>query len=638
MKLRITRMAGFGRTTPVEFSKAVVTLGSGHGSDVRFDTAWDRGVAPQHARLEWQGDTCHVLDAGSATGTFVDGQRLLAAQAIHGPMEIQLGPGGPRVTVEVIAERESSVVPSPAPMTQSAASPVRAEVFSGARAHTPAKLRIPQGAIIACSILIGLLVAGGIWLAVSKRHDRGAQTPTPLAPLPPLVGTEPPGGPGADKDRLREPKRNGAKLSPEENGIVTEIRKRPSYIALHRFWEEQKPISPYVIGYLGNEDAWYAAMFAYAQKAGEGFPGIFIAECFGEGLGLPGTPTSPPPVMEALKPALLKNPTPSQTATSARHTDSRAFSADAEARSRIQQHFTAYANKLSTTKAAAPKAWAVLMGVNEFESVSPLWSCRNDVAAIAKVLSTQGIFEPERIRILTDTRHGSEDFPTKENVIAAITAVIDQAGPDDVVLIGISSHGGYDPDRGESFFCTVDTKDGMKGIYGSELQALLSKAKARNVLIIIDACHSGGNPALGAAQAFLKRGSPVPTQRQFAAVPESFYERLASARGHVVIRACRADQTTPDLFHIGVGQSLLTLVTLNGLTGDADANGDGIVTLSELRIFVTTAIPKISRLAAEAGEDQSRNHGPLEPTFTSGGFGEAGDLPLTVVAQPNPDR
>lgn len=631
-------MSGFGRTAPVEFSQPVVTLGSGHGSDVRFDATWDRGVAAQHARLEWQGDTCHVLDAGSATGTFANGQRLLSAQAIRGRMEIQLGTGGPRIQVEMIADAAAAGAVAPAPASQGAAQAGLAGISSAPCAHRPAKRRIPRGAILVCSILLGALIAAGIWLAVSKGRGHTVQNPAAPTPLPPPVGIEPPGGPESDHAGSRAPKLGSAKLSPGENETVTKMRSHPSYIALHRFWEQHQPRSPYVNGFLGNEDAWYAALFAYLKNAGEGFPGIFIGECFAPGLTLPGTPTSPPPVMEALKPALLKNPAPSQTDTSVRLPGNRTFQVDAAVRSRVQQRFAAYANGLSATKAATPKAWAVLVGVNEFESITPLWSCRNDVAAMAKVLSTQGIFEPERIRILTDARKGSEDYPTKQNVLAAIGSAIEQAGPDDVLLIGISSHGGYDAERKEAFFCTVDAQKGAMGIYGSELQALLSNAKARNVLIVVDACHSGGNPALGAAQPF-RNGSPATTtQRQFAAVPESFYESLASARGHVVIRACRADQTTPDLFNIGVGQSLLTLVVLNGLTGDADADGDGIVTLSELRIFVTTAIPKISRLAAEAGEDQSENHGPLEPTFTSGGFGEAGDLPLTVVAPPNPSR
>ena len=45
MKLRLTRMSGFGRKKPEEFSKPVVTLGTAAGSDVCFDATWDRGVA-----------------------------------------------------------------------------------------------------------------------------------------------------------------------------------------------------------------------------------------------------------------------------------------------------------------------------------------------------------------------------------------------------------------------------------------------------------------------------------------------------------------------------------------------------------------------------------------------------------------
>ncbi len=171
------------------------------------------------------------------------------------------------------------------------------------------------------------------------------------------------------------------------------------------------------------------------------------------------------------------------------------------------------------------------------------------------------------------------------------------------------------------------------------MNALLAQSKARNILFMIDACHSGGTAAIGPSQSAFPRhfkATADSAARRFATVPERFYDELAQAQGHVVIRACRADQSTPDLAYLGMGQSLLTLVLLEGLTGDADANHDGIVTLSELRIYTTKAIARISKRAAQFGEDQSDNHGALVPTFTSGAIGETGDLPLTVVTAPAP--
>lgn len=100
----------------------------------------------------------------------------------------------------------------------------------------------------------------------------------------------------------------------------------------------------------------------------------------------------------------------------------------------------------------------------------------------------------------------------------------------------------------------------------------------------------------------------------------------------MVIRACRSHQYIPDICTYGHG--ILSTLMVSGLSGDADSNGDGIITLSELRIHITTAIPKIGDRAIELDAQNGINtdgEEPLQPAFTSSSFGEAGDLPLTTV-------
>jgi hypothetical protein len=284
----------------------------------------------------------------------------------------------------------------------------------------------------------------------------------------------------------------------------------------------------------------------------------------------------------------------------------------------LQDRFRSYAaaGSAGSRESSKPQAHAFFVGINRFEDAGAnLAGCRNDVGAQAKVLISQGIFQPENLRLLTDTRAGTPAYPSKANVVRALTELVEKAGPNDVIYLGFSTHGAFDENRKDAFLLMAD----MTYLYGQELMAILAKAKAKNILITMDACHTGGMPGVGAAQ-FAGKDSSAP-------IPDSFYDMLGASRGHVVIRACRADQTTPDIRTLGHG--ILTTVIIGGLTGDADANGDGIVTLSELRIHVTTAIPKISR---RANEIRGGSEDPLEPTFTSSSFGEAGDLPLTVVS------
>jgi len=77
-----------------------VSLGTGPGNTVRLDAVWDKGVSPTHARIfrdaasQWQ-----LEDAGSSTGTFVNGQRVTQRRQVGGSLVIELGHGGPKIEV-----------------------------------------------------------------------------------------------------------------------------------------------------------------------------------------------------------------------------------------------------------------------------------------------------------------------------------------------------------------------------------------------------------------------------------------------------------------------------------------------------------------------------------------------------------
>lgn len=662
MNIRVVRLKGFARGEAKEFSESPVTLGTSPTCSVRFDSGWDKNVAAQHARLERDGSDWLIADAGSAAGTWINGRRVDRPERIDSASEIELGKGGPRMRLETVPAIAAPASPRAARDVSAPAAPLLSPPPARPR-------RIPRSknpTLIVASSALGLLLLGGIswWLLSGKPSAEKLISMSPLPPLmeresptyrrPPAEPAEEPEQPAAEaasapqrQAQAGKPIAGLASLSEEERAMVAKQKAQPMYRGLRQFWTETNTQSPYTRSFLQNEDAWFAGVMAYLRGVNaDSFtvPGLFIGEYFSAGTLLPGTPITPDVLVAQLKPGVMGGTGEGATRTvAAANPRARGFAVSPKALDSLKRQFDAKAKG----SGAKPKAWAVLVGINDFEFVNDLTSCRNDVTALAKVLTTQGIFEPAQVRLLTDARRGTPDYASKANVIAALNDTIRSAAENDIIFICISGHGGFDKRRKDSHFYVADSKgvsDGQASqeyeeavktvIYGQELDALLSKAKARNILMAFDACHSGGLTALGTRQLQVQPRNLTRVSHQFGIVPESFYERIGEARGHVVIRACRSDQTTPDLAYLGFGQSMLTLVLLQGLTGDADANHDGIVTLGELRIFTTTAIPKISRNAAAAGEDQGDNRGPLEPTFTSGAFGEAGDLPLTVVAQP----
>lgn len=618
--LRLSRVVGFGTKPPQDFAGSPVTLGTASGSTIRFDAAFDRGVAPHHARIEWNGEAWYLLDAGSPEGTWADGRRLDAAHRITGPMEFSLGASGPKVKVEVLAAPQAAGVPVP----QAPVAPPQISAPRKANGNRTAMV------VVAAVALVGL--AAGAWVFLKARGDKRPSFAQALnnSGLPAVESSaivaqnepSPGSGAGASGQTGHADPAIPAELLP----VVEELKNSSWQQAVREFWVRTKTHSPYAQAILRHEDLWLAKQIPWLQRyqesggstTGKGmdFPGAFVPETIYPDADKLGIPLSPPDVSALVGAAVAENTPAGGGAIVASLANISPAPLRFPSRVALQDKFRTYAG--AAKDASAPKAHAFFVGINRFENPDAnLVGCRNDVGAQAKVLTTQGIFPAENLRLLTDTRKGTPDYPSKQNVVAGLTQLIEKAGPNDIIYIGFSTHGGFDGERKDSCLLMAD----MSLLYGQELTAILAKAKAKNIVITMDACHSGGMPGMGGAQFANARGSKAPP------IPDSFYQMLGSSRGHVVIRACRADQSTPDVRTLGHG--ILTLAIVAGLTGDADANGDGIVTLSELRIYVTTAIPIITKRADELGAELE--HGPLEPTFTSSSFGEAGDLPLTVV-------
>lgn len=135
--LRISRVVGFGSKPPQDFDQSPITLGTASSCTIRFDPAFDRGVAAQHARLEWNGEAWYLLDLGSPEGTWVDGLRLAEARAVLGPLEFSLGQNGPKVRIEPLATPSTGagssvsqvVPPAPASVSPSKSASQKTAIF-----------------------------------------------------------------------------------------------------------------------------------------------------------------------------------------------------------------------------------------------------------------------------------------------------------------------------------------------------------------------------------------------------------------------------------------------------------------------------------------------------------------------------
>lgn len=107
LRLHQTFGAHTGRT--YDFDQPVVRLGRMPDSDVTFDAHADLDASGRHCEIRREGDQWVLVDAGSRNGTFVAGQRI-TRYVLRDGEEVECGPGGPRLRVEL---RKTAVEPSP---------------------------------------------------------------------------------------------------------------------------------------------------------------------------------------------------------------------------------------------------------------------------------------------------------------------------------------------------------------------------------------------------------------------------------------------------------------------------------------------------------------------------------------------
>ncbi|BCA53319.1 hypothetical protein W02_04590 [Nitrospira sp. KM1] len=137
---------------------------------------------------------------------------------------------------------------------------------------------------------------------------------------------------------------------------------------------------------------------------------------------------------------------------------------------------------------------ALLIGINNYRAVPKLQGSLNDVETMKQVLMTRWGFPEVNIRTLTDEQ------ATREGMLAALSRLVDDTGPDDIVYIHYSGHGsqvedlnGDEPD--DRLDETLVPQDGRTGsvpdITDDELEALLSRLTTPHAFVVLDSCHSG---------------------------------------------------------------------------------------------------------------------------------------------------
>lgn len=229
------------------------------------------------------------------------------------------------------------------------------------------------------------------------------------------------------------------------------------------------------------------------------------------------------------------------------------------------------------------KLWAVVVGVSNYKYLSPeqqLKFAHRDAQAFAEFLKSPngGGFPASQLKLLIN-----QDASISSIRSALGTTLPRSVEPDDVVVIFFAGHGVVE-NNAEGYLMAYDSDP--QNLYAtalavSEVDRIVSeRVKARTVILIADACHSG---RLGL------------TSRDASAekvlVNRYLDEIGKSGRGVFRLLAARADQLSYEDARWGGGHGVFTYYLLEGLRGKADRDKDSVVRAAELLEYLSEVVP-----------------------------------------------
>jgi hypothetical protein len=232
------------------------------------------------------------------------------------------------------------------------------------------------------------------------------------------------------------------------------------------------------------------------------------------------------------------------------------------------------------------RRYALIVGVSRYKfhegGLNDLEYADADSQSIATFLKTRAGFKDSDISYLEN------ENATVENVRAAVDLFLDRARENDLVFLFIASHGTQDPFDPKNLYLVLHdskvTNMSRTALNMSELQTLFStRLRAKRMVILIDACHSGGvdsAPASGARQ----------LERNENNTFNVYAEKLFSGEGRALLTSSDVNEISQEGKKWGGGHGVFTWAILEGLSGVADVNRDKVVTTGELFDFVSQKV------------------------------------------------
>ncbi|MBD3180697.1 hypothetical protein GF312_00290, partial [Candidatus Poribacteria bacterium] len=149
--------------------------------------------------------------------------------------------------------------------------------------------------------------------------------------------------------------------------------------------------------------------------------------------------------------------------------------------------------------------WALLIGISDYPSspgfeIQKLKAPVKDVNALADFLKDKekGGFEGGNVITLTDEQ------ATRRNILINFNDIKNKAAPEDMVIFYFSGHGTRHPETEVTYLIPYDHD--LRDIETTcidfdDLASKIRRMEAKKIVVILDACHSGGIKQEGARAA-----------------------------------------------------------------------------------------------------------------------------------------
>jgi peptidoglycan/xylan/chitin deacetylase (PgdA/CDA1 family)/Tfp pilus assembly protein PilF len=225
-------------------------------------------------------------------------------------------------------------------------------------------------------------------------------------------------------------------------------------------------------------------------------------------------------------------------------------------------------------------SWAVVIGINDYQSWPKLQYAVNDAKSVAEHLSSKLGFPKDHIITLYDKEATSEKIAEVLGYQLADPKVVKE---NDRVFVFYAGHGATrELPNGKSlgYIIPVDaeaTKFQTRAISMTQLNDFSSMIPAKHIYFVMDSCYSG----LALTRAGVSVGQSI-----------NYINQITGRKARQILTAGGADQQVSD--GGPGGHSIFTWTFLQALEGLADTDNNGYVTASELGTYVAPVVSSYS--------------------------------------------